>query len=385
MGEAGFERIDADMHLFEGRRLWADYSASADQPLALAIEDDELGHAWLVHAGRRIHLAEVHVPGRVEAMGAYRQRVREGLPPEVPYDEALPREFSDPEARRDQLERFGLDGAVLFPNYGLLWERALAADLDATKVNMSAWNRFAVEVAASGKGRLHPVGHVTLRDLDHLRGELRRLSAGGVRLAMVAPALVDGKALSHPDLDGAWAAFADAGVAVVFHVANFERPFADAWFAGDFDPVNPVLSSVFLATAPALAVADLAVGGVFERHPALRLGIMELTAPWVGPFLAYLDGAFAFHAAFNGRPLRPLPLAPSQYVRRQVRVAALAYEEPARLVREVGEDVFMFSSDYPHAEGVARPVEDYEAMAGPLEGRAARQLYGGNLRFLLDG
>ena len=376
-------RFDADMHLYETRGLWAQYADPGQRHLALSIEDDDLGHAWIMQEDRRIDLAEIHHPGDLDAMGAYRERVRRQMPPEVPFDEALPRAFHDPEARLAQLDDFGLDAAVLFPNYGLLWERPLMDRPAAQLANMRAWNRWALEVAAVGAGRLAPVAHVSLRDLDWLEEELSALSAGGLRLAMTAPALVDGKPLSHPSLDRAWAAFAEHGVAPVFHVANFPHPFHDAWYDQDPDAAAPVVGSVFIWSAPALALCDMAINGVFERHPDLRLGIMELSAVWVPMFLLMLDGGFDFHARFNGRPLRELPLRPSQYIQRQVKVAVFCYEGPARLIGHLGEDMLMFSSDYPHAEGIARPVEDYTRIAGPIEGRAGERLYAGNLEWLL--
>ncbi len=376
-------RFDADTHLYETRDLWTRYADPADRHLALSIVDDDLGHAWLVQGDRRVDLAEIHHPGDLDAMGAYRERVRQGLPAEVPFDEALPRGFWDPEARLAQLDEFGLDASVIFPNYGLLWEGPLGDRLDATLANMRAWNRWAVEVVQAGKGRLHPVAHVSLRDLDWLDRELAALSAGGVRLAMVAPALVDGKPLSHPELDRAWAAFVAHDVAPVFHVASFPQPFHAPWYDNDPDQVAPVVGSVFIWAAPALSICDMAINGVFERHPGLRLGVMELSAVWVPGFLLTLDGGYDFHARFNGRPLSELPLRPSEYVRRQVKVAAFCYEGPARLIKDVGEDMFMFSSDYPHAEGIARPVADYERIAGPMEERAAQRLYAGNLEWLL--
>src|SRR5579863_10001782 len=262
------------MHLYETRGLWAEYADPADRHLALSIEDDDLGHAWITQGGGRVDLAEIHHPGDLDAMGAYRRRVRAGLAAEVPFDEALPRQFYDPEARLAQLTEFGLDAAVLFPNYGLLWERPLADRLDATLVNMRAWNRYTGDVVAAGGGALYPVGHVSLRDLAWLEEELETLSRVGVRLAMVAPALVDGLPLSHPDLDRAWSLFEDHGVAPVFHVSAFPHPFHDEWYDTDPDSVAPVVSSVFIWSAPALAICDMAIHGVFERHPGLRLGVM---------------------------------------------------------------------------------------------------------------
>jgi predicted TIM-barrel fold metal-dependent hydrolase len=375
--------IDADMHLYEGRTTWLEYTPRAQQELALRISDDALGHAWLTLGDRRVHLAEVHHTGEVAKMGEYRRRVRDGLPPLVAYDDELPREFADPAARRDQLDAMGLDGSVVFPNYGLLWERPLSGDLDATRINMSAWNRYAVAVAEEGRGRLYPVGHVTLRDVEWLRSELQQLVRGGVRLAMVAPALVDGKRLSHPDLDIAWRAFEDSGVTPIFHVAAFPRPFDDAWYQNDPDEVTPVLSSSFLSTAPALAIADMAVNGCFMRHAELRLGVMELTARWVPLFLRHLDGAFNFHAAFEGRRLCELEHAPSEYVLRHVRVAAFADEDPAGLAAECGASVFMFCSDYPHAEGTADPLGHYADAGAAVTGDDRDRLYGGNVAWLL--
>lgn len=374
--------IDSDTHLYESRTLWSDYADPADRDKTLRIADDDLGHAWLMFGDRRIGLAEVHHPGEVHKMGEYRAKVRAGEKAEASYDELLPQAFWDPVARVGDLDRFGIDETVVFPNFGLLWERPLEHDLEATKANMGAWNRWTVDMAAAGKGRLHPVAHLSLRDLDWLDVQLTQLKVGGIRLAMIAPALVDGKPLSHPDFDRAWDAFVRHGVTPVFHVSAFPHPFHDEWYEDDDpDDVAPVLSSVFLWTAPALALADLAIHGVFARHPDLRLGIMELSAVWVPMYLLMLDGGFAFHERFNGQPLTKMELKPSEYVERHVRVAAFGYERPDKLIRQAG-DLFMFCSDFPHAEGLAQPLDDYTRMC-TLQPDGAPALYSDNLAWLL--
>jgi len=372
--------IDADSHLYETRTLWVEHTESAKRHLALRIADDENGYSWLSFIDRRIEVLGVHRPGDVSQSGSFRERLRRGLPPEVPYD-AMPRDFWEPVARVGLLDELGIDESIVFPNCGIMWERALAADLEATLVNMTAWNRWAMSVAQAAKGRLHPVAHVTLRDIDWLEGQLRQLAAAGVRLAMIAPALVEGRRLSHPRHERAWAAFEVCGIAPVFHIAQYPLPFDEAWNEGDPDWSNPVLSSVFMWTAPAIAIADLAVRGVFARHPLLRLGVVELLASWLPQFLLLLDGGFSFNASFNGQPLTSMELSPSDYVRRQVRLAAFPFEQPQRLARQAG-DLFMFGSDYPHPEGVARPIEEFRSACGvgPDEAQA---LYGGNAAWLL--
>jgi hypothetical protein len=226
---------------------------------------------------------------------------------------------------------------------------------------------------------------VSLRDLDWLDAELHALAAAGVRTAMVAPALVDGRPLSHPDLDRAWAAFVAHGVAPCFHVADQPRPFDDAWYVDGDDAFVPTLESVFLYSAAALAVTDLIVNGVLERHPDLRLGIVELSAVWVPLYLMMLDGGVDFTTRLNGRPPAALSLRPSEYFLRQVRVSSFAYELPANLRSQLGgADLLMCCSDYPHSEGTADPLGDYGR--GQTYGLGPDDwpgLFAGNAAFLL--
>jgi hypothetical protein len=372
--------IDCDQHLYESRTMWADHIDPGARQDALAIVDDELGYPWLQWRDRRLQLADVQQPGDTAALGRWRRRQRAGEPPEYRYDEALPEEYWLPRVRRDHLGALGVDEAVLFPNFGLLWERSLSGELPALTANMAAWNRWCRAVVSDGGGRLHPVGHLTLRDPEWLRDQLQDLEGAGVRLAMIAPAPVDGRPLSHPDHDRLWAAFVHHGVTPVFHVAEQPRVFDDAWFTDPDDRFVSVLESVFLWTPPALAVTDLIVNGTFERHPDMRLGIIELSAIWVPMFLLMLDGAWDFTTTLNGRPLSELTMRPSEHFQRSVRVAAFSYEEPARLAAR-SADLFMCCSDYPHSEGTASPIADYERAECQPDG--ATGLFGDNIRFLL--
>jgi hypothetical protein len=101
---------------------------------------------------------------------------------------------------------------------------------------------------------------------------------------MIAPALVDGKPLSHPALERAWAAFAHHGISPVFHVADQPKVFDDAWYTDRADLGVFAVDSVLLYVPAALACTDLILNGVLERHPDLRLGIVELSAVWVPLF-----------------------------------------------------------------------------------------------------
>jgi len=100
-------------------------------------------------------------------------------------------------------------------------------------------------------------------------------------------------------------------------------------------------------------------------------------------FLMMLDGGSEFTARLNGRPLAPLPMRPSEYFRRQVRVSSFSYEMPARLIRQTG-DLYMCCSDYPHSEGTATPLADYAGAAVPVGPADAPGLFRDNVSMLLD-
>ena len=376
--------IDVDQHLFESRTTWSEHIDPANRADALFIADDEAGWPWLTWRGERLTPLEVPIPERSSLIGADRLRRVRGERAPASFDELVPDSYRLAGARLQLLDSFGLDASVLFPNYGLLWEQRLASDRAAQRANARAYNRFVAGICADGEGRLFGVAHVLLHDPEWAVEEIGRVRTDGVRLAMIAPAPVDDKPLSHPDFDPVWAAFSDHGVALVFHVSEFESPLHPAWRQGEPEEGERLFDSIFLYLAPAVALADLILNGVLERFPSLRVGVVELTASWVPHFLLHIDGASDFFAQRHGEPYHQLSARPSEYFLRQVRVAALPYEMPYRLVPKVGDDTFMIGSDWPHAEGVADPVAAAERGVRGLEGAARENILGANAAWLLS-
>ncbi len=368
--------IDVDQHLFESRDSWSAHIDPAYRSDALSIADDAAGWAWLTWRGRQLSPIEVPIPEQSAVIGDERLARLRGERSPLSFEERVPPAYGAAGPRLDVLDAFGLDAAVLFPNFGLLWEKMLAADRDAQRANARAYNRFMAGACGDGAGRLFGVAHLLLHDPAWAVEEITRVRAEGVRLAMVAPAPVDGKPLSHPDFDPVWAACSDQGVAPVFHVSGFESPLHPAWLQGELETGEILFDSIFLWLAPAVALADLILHGTLERFPGLRIGVVELTAGWVPSFLLHLDGASDFYALRHGGPYRPLSERPSEYFLRQVRVAALPYEMPNRLVPKVGEHTFMVGSDWPHAEGVADPRAAADKAAQGLAEGAQAQLLG---------
>ena len=192
------QTIDVDQHLFESRTTWSDFIDPTDRADALSITDDDAGWPWLTWRGGRLTPLEVPIPERSSLIGDDRLRRLRGEQAPASFDELVPDSYRLADARLAALDGFGLDAAVMFPNYGLLWEQRLASDGQAQRANARAYNRFTAGVCTEGKGRLHGVAHVMLHDPAWAVEEIERVRAEGIRLAMIAPAPVNGKPLSHP-------------------------------------------------------------------------------------------------------------------------------------------------------------------------------------------
>jgi predicted TIM-barrel fold metal-dependent hydrolase len=276
----------------------------------------------------------------------------------------------DPGVRSEVLDVLDIDAQLVFPTFSL-GHFARARDLEVRYGGTRALNRAMAGFCADDE-RLLPVGYLPLDDPARAAEELDAALDAGIR-AIWLPSEAPGEVSpAHVDLDPVWARLAEAGVPFVLHVGGGKllpkafhengRPRPSDWLGGgenlrakDF----PVLHH-----SPERFLACLALDGVFQRHPDLRGAAIELGATWVPGLLRNVDHAhrsFAKHEPL----LQELELAPSDYLRRQVRFTPFPFEDTAWLVEQCGAELFMFSTDYPHPEGGRRPFELFgEAMAG---------------------
>ena len=78
-----------------------------------------------------------------------------------------------------------------------------------------------------------------------------------------------------------------------------------------------------------------------------KLGVIEQGASWLPSWLRYMDSAFH---AFQRREerLQKLSLLPSEFAKRQVRATPYPAEDVGWIICESGDDMCLFSSDFPH-------------------------------------
>ena len=85
----------------------------------------------------------------------------------------------------------------------------------------------------------------------------------------------------------------------------------------------------------------------------------------------------------NEERLQHLSLKPSELVRRQVRVTPYPHEDAGWIIRNSGDDVCLFSSDYPHVEGGRNPLGRFERSTAGLSDEVLQRFYRDNFEDLM--
>ena len=76
--------------------------------------------------------------------------------------------------------------------------------------------------------------------------------------------------------------------------------------------------------------------------------------------------------------LRKLTLKPSDYVKRQVRVTPYPHEDAGWIIQNSGEEICLFSSDYPHVEGGRNPLKRFDESLADVSPQAREKFYAEN-------
>ena len=116
-------------------------------------------------------------------------------------------------------------------------------------------------------------------------------------------------------------------------------------------------------------VSTLVLDGVLEAFPQLKGGIIEIGAGWVPDMIRRLD--YAADIWSKSEPhLAKMTRRPSEQIRAQLRFTPYPFEDVAQLVNESYPELYLFSSDYPHAEGGRDPIGRFERSTASLDARA---------------
>ncbi len=247
---------------------------------------------------------------------------------------------------------------------------------------LATCNRWLADTCASSQGRLLPVTALDYHDLDFAVAELEQMRARGSRIFLIPAYPVNGVPPAHPSWDRVWAAAVSLGMAPMLHT-GFERMRFDAGWAnlGGDTTLLRMLGGAHRHVAPMTLLYALIYSGVFERFPALTLLLAEVGTGWLPYLHREIDDRVSPTAELFVGSWK-LPLRPSEYLARNVRATPLhgGNDQPiAKILQELPDGMIVFSSDFPHFEGLADPVAHFREMLKDLPAERCERFFGGSI------
>jgi predicted TIM-barrel fold metal-dependent hydrolase len=273
----------------------------------------------------------------------------------------------DSARRARELAADGIAAEVLYPNtvppffptspLGSQQVPASAADFERKWAGLQAHNRWLADFCADAPGRRAGVFQVLLHDIDRAVREVRWAAEAGLHGGLLLPGAPPGSGLPplyYDDYYGPlWSACEELQVPVNCHSGGAAPRVGDR-------PEDHVLFMFELRWWDQRTLRHFILGGVLERHPALRVVFTEEGLGWIPKELEALDRfagsmsripAAQDELAYGAQVVGRMSLRPSDYWRRQCYAGASFMHPSETAIRDqIGVDKIMWGSDYPHTE-----------------------------------
>jgi len=291
------------------------------------------------------------------------------------------------EDRPRTLDLIGVESQLVFNTFhnSRLHQWEHSGDLELAYGAARAHNRGMVEFC-SVDPRLLPTCYVPLADFARSKAMAKEAIEMGAAALLVASGCPKGHSPSHRELDPVWAQAEEAGLPVVFHVGGTGELIDPGYFVNGL-PIPPdfhggeenfrSVDYMAIPYPPMQTLATMIFDGVLERFPRLKVGVIEQGAIWLPSWIKQMESAVEAFGRHEER-LRGLSLSPREYVERQIRVTPYPTEDVGWITEQVGPDVCLFSTDYPHVEGGRRPYERFERSLGDAPEPVRQRFYADN-------
>ena len=217
--------------------------------------------------------------------------------------------------------------------------------------------------------RLMGVAAIPLENPELALKEVMFALNAGLQAMWIPHRLAGDRSPTHVDFRPIWAALQEAQVPVVFHVGGNPLQLPAAWsntgrgatrdWMGGGENVRARDAAVLhqgIETFVSMFVLD----GVLEEFPQLKLASVELGAGWVPELLVRLDQIHKAYSKVDDR-LKGFTRRPSEQIREQMAFTPFVFEDVSRLIEHSNDDLYLFSSDYPHTEGGRDPIARFES------------------------
>lgn len=244
-----------------------------------------------------------------------------------------------------------------------------------------AHNRMMADFCAVDR-RFLGTAYIPLSDFERTGATAREAIALGLKALVIPSKPPRAHSPSHIAFEPLWAMAQEAGLPILFHVGGEEK-LDPAYFGNglprvkDFHGGEENFTSVSYMPIPHSVMTTLAAlifDGVLDRFPRLKFGAIELGASWLPGWMRNMDSA-AQAFIKNEERLQNLSARPSEIVRRQVRVTPYPHEDAGWVIANSGEEICLFSSDFPHVEGGRNPLKRFNDSLADTPARAVERFY----------
>ena len=283
-----------------------------------------------------------------------------GKPPEehllsgVSYDDGPG--GGSPERRIREQEQDGVDGEIMYSQAAGRW-RGIGDDA-AYRAVIHAYNEFLVEeYCAVAPDRLMAMGTIPVTNVEDALEEMEYCARSGLK-GVALMTFPSGKGYPSSEDDRFWAAALDLNMPLTVHGSlkrqgpsfKYERT---PWAGGvtSKGSADPVPSLARFGNDSCVNGIQLALAGVFDRFPKLRLYFAETMVGWIPYTLEQVDDNWRRNRHWMARdygvkaPARPL----SEYIREHCWWSFLYDPFGVRVRHEAGIGRIMWASDFPHS------------------------------------
>src|ERR1044071_9439859 len=361
--------IDGDGHFFETEAIFDKYMEPGLRNYRPRLLGDEQGHNFWVIDGqtsyRRPTIKGAGAPGTAAPPGKALQSARRASPGS--------QTLTNLKERLDDLDKEAIDVQFIYPSF-LLHANSWPDGILANGV-CRAYNTWLNEACNRAPDRLKAVGVVSLLDPPGAAKEIARLSDMGVKAVMIN-GTAGARRLDHPEHEVFFAKADRVKMPIAVHF-SLQFPYVDTLFEHHFP--NRVLAGIFPIMA---GLTSVLCSGLLDRYKNLKFAFLEGGISWVPAHLERMDDHFD-NPRYGAKDLISKP--PSDYLKSGRIFFGCEGNERflPRVIEDVGEDLFLYSSDYPHAdrtEGTAKTLRDRTdiplAVRSKLLEQNARQFYG---------
>ena len=388
-----FPVYDADNHLYEPEDAFTRYLPKEFQKDFYFVEKN--GRKKLVIAGMLSEYIPnptfevVAAPGSHEKY--YRATNTEGLSIREMTGKPIrtPQTWRTGDGRIQVLDQQGLHAALVFPTLASVIEGRLGTNAEVTSALFHSLNQWTVdEWGFARENRLFSVPFISLADVDLAIAELEFVLKHGARAVALRPAPVPdvrgSRSFGYPYFDPFWARVAEAGIFVCLHASDSGYDKITQWWTGGegrefrgFDRDTFKASVDIIGRAISDSIAALICHGVFDRHPGVRVVAVENGATWVAPLAHRLTRAY-------GQMPQAFKKHPRELLEQHVYVTPFYEDDLEELRGHLPIERMLFGSDFPHAEGLAEPL-DYLKEFGSFAPDEVEKIFSTNLKGLLEG